>query len=94
MKDFIEKEPATEMKTCVKCGRTLPLSEFYKDKGCTGGHRPECKECKKKRDMELKMEKKDILTLKIKDFTDDALFAELKKRGYVGKLSFTKSVII
>ncbi len=32
------------MKTCSKCNRSLPLSEFYKQGGLC---RPECKDCRK-----------------------------------------------
>jgi hypothetical protein len=31
------------MKRCRKCGRTKALTEFYREKGCRDGHRPECK---------------------------------------------------
>ena len=33
------------MKRCKKCGATKPLSDFYREKGCRDGHRPECKSC-------------------------------------------------
>lgn len=35
-------------KTCTKCGRTLPISEFYKTKRCSGGlgsYFSRCKKC-------------------------------------------------
>ena len=28
-----------------KCGRTLPAAHFYREKRCSGGRRPECKDC-------------------------------------------------
>ncbi len=34
-------------KVCHKCGRELPVSEFYKDKTRKDGLRPYCKECRK-----------------------------------------------
>ena len=34
-------------KVCPKCGRELPLSEFYNDKTRKYGLRPYCKECQK-----------------------------------------------
>ena len=34
-------------KKCSKCGRELPVSEFYKNKSCKDGLRPYCKECHK-----------------------------------------------
>lgn len=33
------------MKHCKRCGRVKPLSDFYREKGCRDGHRPECKTC-------------------------------------------------
>ena len=33
------------MKRCKLCGETKPLDEFYADKGCRDGRRPECKAC-------------------------------------------------
>lgn len=35
------------MKTCVKCGDTKPLSDFYQQAGMSDGYRNDCKECMK-----------------------------------------------
>jgi len=37
-----------EEKTCPKCGRSLPLSFFYKHKNTKNGYTVWCKECKEK----------------------------------------------
>lgn len=37
------------MKKCNKCGRELPLDNFYKDKRKKDGHKSTCKECIKKK---------------------------------------------
>jgi Recombination endonuclease VII len=33
------------VKTCRDCGATKPLDDFYVNKGCRDGRRPECKAC-------------------------------------------------
>lgn len=33
------------VKTCKKCGKSKPISDFYKAKGCIDGTRHSCKEC-------------------------------------------------
>ena len=39
---------ATDMKTCSKCKKIKPLSEFNKDKHQSGGYKYACRECTKK----------------------------------------------
>lgn len=36
------------MKTCTRCGKTQPTSEFYTHQNTSDGLRPACKECTKK----------------------------------------------
>ncbi len=40
------------VKTCSKCGRVLPTSEFYSHKEHTDGLRSECKECTKRQNQD------------------------------------------
>ena len=68
-----------ETKVCIKCGKSLPLSNFDK-KG--SGYRHTCKQC-------LKLE--NGYSDKFKDFTSRELIDELKLRGYEGQL--TKKIV-
>lgn len=36
----------TKTKVCSRCGRELPLTEFYKNDSCADGHIGQCKKCK------------------------------------------------
>ena len=36
------------MKSCSKCGEVKPLDMFYKNSGCVGGYRHDCKSCANK----------------------------------------------
>jgi HNH endonuclease len=38
---------AESTRTCSKCKQTLPLSDFYQDKGGKAGYRASCKDCRK-----------------------------------------------
>jgi len=42
------------MKTCNKCGQTKEFSEFHKSISKKDGLNPQCKECRKKHNIELK----------------------------------------
>ena len=39
----------TDPKTCTQCRQKKPFGDFYRDRGCRGGRRPECKTCSNKR---------------------------------------------
>ena len=76
-----------ETKICSTCRRELPVTEFSKNRACKDGLNTKCKECVKNCPQPgIKA------TFKISDFTDDMLFAELRRRGYTGELRFTKIV--
>lgn len=84
-----------ETKICSTCRRELPVTEFSKNRACKDGLNTKCKECVKKRRTEpnLYCPQPGIkATFKISDFTDDMLFAELRRRGYTGELRFTRIV--
>lgn len=48
-----------ETKICKKCGRELPLSEFYKNKNCKDGYLNVCKECFIRQQKQYNKERKE-----------------------------------
>lgn len=92
------------IKKCGKCGRELPLSEFYAQKSQKDGHRSICKECSKayerSRKLQIASEKKVAngkvksipLKANISSVSDSDLFDELKRRGYTGELYLSKVI--
>lgn len=84
-------EEAKATKKCPKCGKTLPLSAFYLTSRSKDGHHAHCKECHKqlnKKSYDAAKEK--LRTSRLADFTPRELMAELRRRGYEGKLYYTE----
>lgn len=81
-----------ELKKCTKCGRLLPLTEFYLHKG---HHRSTCKDCCKKESQEAYMRLKNGTQsdkVSLSQFTPRQLINELINRGYRGKLYYTQEI--
>ena len=98
------EEPAMskdETKVCADCGRELPVDSFQKTR--SGGRASRCKECVAKRRWakdatpkeESPGEAGEQKPVKRRNYlhyvTDDALVAELKRRGYAGQITKTSS---
>ena len=73
----------TQTKTCPKCGRTLPIENFYKRSN--GQIFTYCKECVKVINSARKITPPDSEN-PLSAFTPRQLMQELKRRGYTGKL--------
>ena len=75
----------TQTKTCSRCGRTLPIENFYK-RG-DGRAQAYCKECAKTyyKERSMRITPPDSEN-PLSAFTPRQLMQELKRRGYTGKL--------
>lgn len=72
-----------ETKKCSKCGRMLPVTDFYKSNRYKDGLQYYCKEChkaeaQKSRDEKVQMRENNPLS----NYTPRELAQELKRRGY------------
>ena len=89
--------PQAKTKTCTKCGRELPISEFYAKTGAKDGHHSICKEChiaktkesvarRKAQTETAKQEKPNEavagITNGLKAVADRTLVDELRARGW------------
>lgn len=86
------EEPKEIKRVCADCGRELPLEQFARNRS---GYTKYCKECMKARRGIGKQGKGDYrlhaspLNIGIAAIADDALMAELHKRGWSGHLTKT-----
>lgn len=93
-----------EKKKCKVCGRELPLSDFKRNSLSPDGYVNTCTACQnKKRRSNIKNNELDVVTPPHKDkgcnpdlaqFTPRELMAELKARGFRGKLSIIREVTL
>ena len=86
------------MKKCSKCGKELPESEFYRKSKSADGLQPYCKTCSnliaKDRNRRLASSIDGELNPDLEGFTPRQLIYELKARGYKGKLTYIKEIIL
>lgn len=80
-------------KTCSKCGRELPASEFNKNNQAKDGLQCRCKECQKE-DRKQKSDRIKRLLGGVEKglsvYSPRELMEELYKRGYRGTLEYTE----
>lgn len=72
-----------ETKVCKECGQSLPKSNFSKNKATKDGLANYCKKCDKERRRKSSggiTQQGVKATLKMSDFDDNMLFAELRRR--------------
>lgn len=80
-------------KKCSRCGRILPLSEFYKKTRVKDGHQTYCKKCQAEQNKQ-KSATKTISNSLLAGFTPRQLIEELRARGYKGTLTYTYKIEI
>ena len=78
-----------QTKTCPRCGRTLPIENFYK--GSNGYVYAYCKECSKmyKKERSMRITPPDSEN-PLSAYTPRQLMQELVRRGYTGKLKLVR----
>ena len=74
----------TQTKTCPRCGRTLPIENFYKRSN--GQIFTYCKECVKVINSSARRITPPDSENPLSAYTPRQLMQELKRRGYTGKL--------
>lgn len=86
-----------ETRTCIKCGAIRPITDYHKNSSSPGGRLSTCKDCHNEHRRQMKgnspariAEENNLLT----QYHSRELIAELRRRGYSGKLSFTQEVVI
>lgn len=93
-----------ELKTCSKCKRTLPISQFYRNARNKDGYHSACKECHNKEVNAAKAKKRakanlqpipeGTFVLSLANISIDKIKEELRKRGYSGELRYNKVITI
>ena len=77
-------------KKCHKCGRELPISEFYTSKSSADGLQSWCKDCQKSRIRGQRINKDRNPDLA--QFTPRQLIEELRHRGYTGEIQYVQKI--
>lgn len=88
----------TEQKTtkiCSHCGKEKPIEEFGIKRKNKDGRNNYCKECQRELAKQSKIRRKsEDRMLSLSQFTPRELMEELAKRGYKGKLEYTRVEVI
>ncbi len=81
-------------KRCPKCGRELPLSEFYVKNSAADGLQPWCKECQKIASHNRFTSKAHCnhCNPDLAQFTPRQLIEELRHRGYTGEIQYVQKI--
>lgn len=90
-----------ETKTCKQCGRELPIRDFKKNHLSKDGYVDSCNDCVAKKYRKTRSSKiQDFPTCHkggnpdLASFTPRELIEELKARGYKGKLTIEREIVL
>lgn len=89
-------------KKCRRCGKELPIEEFSKHWKSADGHKNVCMCCEKKRGIEAPSHIISTVVRRsveggvaaLKGVSANDLIAELRFRGYKGKLIYSREVVV
>lgn len=91
-------------KTCRRCGRALPIEQFYADKKSPDGHYTYCRECHSEQNKESYARRKERNARQttgegnvdgsLSAFKPRELIEELRRRGYKGELTYTHKITL
>lgn len=90
-----------ETKTCKQCGRELPINSFAKHHISTDGHMSICQSCREEARKQSPLGGAKLTVKPISggnpdlaSFTPRELIEELKARGYKGKLTIKREIVL
>lgn len=92
-----------ETKKCMQCNAVLPVSEFSTDRRSKDGYRRVCKACAGVHEcrpsggvgtLYTQIVTKEGGNPQLKNFKPIELIVELRHRGYSGKLTFSKEIMV
>lgn len=89
----METQGLIKTKKCPKCGRELPVTEFYKRSDAPDGLQGWCKQCQREAVNSRKYESGGA-SEEMRMYTSRQLMEELARRGYTGELKFVKIINI
>ena len=96
-----QKKQDMELKKCSICGRELPITNYLTSRVNPDGLSLKCKECTRKQSMQRTIARANKITqqgfkatLKISDFDDNMLIAELRRRGFTGEITYSKVITL
>lgn len=81
-----------QTKVCGVCGKTLPISEFSKNKKAADGLSYRCNTCKKHGLTKTTTSRRNVVN--VMELSDEALCGELRRWGFTGELSYRKTISI